>query len=123
MEMKVAAKLKYLDHLALYNVEKPYQCTIPIWHVPGASQSNISTSEHDVVVHDFSDSRDSFSVDVQGFEVQPFSTNLTNQDLASHTTVMTKYFEECEIFLKQNYGATEVFIFDHVVNTIVHLTD
>ena len=115
MGLKVSTKLRYLDRLPLYGVEKPYQCTIPIWHVPGVSQSNISTSEHDVIVHDISDHKEAFSADVHGFEVQPFLTNLSNEDLASNETIETEYFNECRAFLKQSFGAEEVFIFDYVV--------
>lgn len=118
MGLRIEAKLKYLDRLALYSVEKPYQCTIPIWHISGVSQSNISTSEHDVTIDDISDHRDEFSVDVQGFEVQPFPTQLTNQDLASDEIIETRYLEECEHFLKQSFAAAEVYIFDYVVSLV-----
>ncbi len=115
MTSATEAQLRYLDPLPLYRHQKPYQCTIPIWHIKGAQQSNLSTSEHRVLVHDFSQRQRDFELDLQGFECRSLPTNLSRADFNHAHTIETTYFEECTQHLKDHFGAQEVFIFDHVV--------
>jgi len=111
-----SANLRYIDDLTLYTLEKPYSCTLPFRHVNGARRSNIATSEHQVHVRDMSKSNESFSIDLQGFEIVHYPSSINLGAAWDEETVWQKYIEECEILLKRCFGAEEVIVFDHMVS-------
>jgi hypothetical protein len=113
-----SANLRYIDDLALYTLEKPYSCTLPFRHVNGARRSNIATSEHQVHVRDMSKSNESFSIDLQGFEIVHYPSSVNLGAAWDEGTVWQKYIEECEILLKRCFGAEEVIVFDHMVSQL-----
>lgn len=113
-----SANLRYIDDLALYTLEKPYSCTLPFKHVNGARRSNIATSEHQVHVRDMSKSNESFSIDLQGFEIVHYPSSVNLGAAWDEGTVWQKYIEECEILLKRCFGAEEVIVFDHMVSQL-----
>lgn len=115
--MAQTAKLLYLDDLDLYKTEKPYQCTIAPWHIPGASDSNVSTSDHVVEINDMRPVLGGFALDVHGFEARNMVSGLSTQQLQHQDTVMRLYYRECETFLLQILGAHTARVFDMTVRT------
>jgi hypothetical protein len=54
-----------------------------------------------------------FSVDVEGFELQPFKTAYT--DWSNDEAVRSTFYPEIVEFLKRTTGASRVLVFDHTI--------
>ncbi|EXJ78228.1 hypothetical protein A1O3_09389 [Capronia epimyces CBS 606.96] len=113
-EAGVRGEVQYLDKSPLYETEKPFECTIEPWHFPGARQNNLSCTAYQVLFHDISASKEKFSLDVHGFQVETHISALVYDDFWSDDLVQNLYYPECEEFFKTHLGADEVYIFDHV---------
>jgi hypothetical protein len=60
-------------------------------------------------------SSETFSTDIQGFEMGRLPTSLTDAELRNQASLRDKYFPEAEKFLKKRYNADSVYIFDATV--------
>jgi hypothetical protein len=117
------AQIHYLERLDLYKKEKAYEVSFAPLNVdrPGVRISNVSLEPHPVTVRSFSGScREEFSTDVQGFELERFSTGLSPTQLMHLETIEGVYHEEAVEFLKRKFGARKVAIFDTTVRSIFH---
>ncbi|KAJ2902097.1 hypothetical protein MKZ38_001006 [Zalerion maritima] len=112
-----AGEIRYLESLELYKTEKPYEVTFLPVNVekPGARRSNISLESWPVQLRDFSGSRQAFSTDVQGFELDMFPTSLSPSELKDLRIVQSRYYHEATAYLTRKYGAKRVFIFDTTI--------
>ncbi|KAK0744937.1 hypothetical protein B0T21DRAFT_358699 [Apiosordaria backusii] len=110
-------EIRYLERLELYKTEKPYEVTFAPIHAtdPNARKTNLSKHTCLVELRDFSSDRDSFSTDVQGFELDRFQTSLSASELQDVGTIESRYHTEAEAYLKQKYGADKVLIFDTTI--------
>ncbi|KAL7959091.1 hypothetical protein V8C34DRAFT_280886 [Trichoderma compactum] len=108
------ADIRYLDRHELYKTQKPYEVTFSPVHVkyPGAKRTNLHLSAWPVEVSDFSTHKESFSTDVQGFEMDHFSTSLSLSSFSDLDTNKLRYHEEAIEYLKRKFNAERVFIFD-----------
>jgi hypothetical protein len=112
------AQIHYLERLDLYKKEKAYEVSFAPLNVdrPGVRISNVSLEPHPVTVRSFSGScREEFSTDVQGFELERFSTGLSPTQLMHLETIEGVYHEEAVEFLKRKFGARKVAIFDTTI--------
>ena len=69
-------KVGYLADLPIYEVEKPYDLTIHLWHTHEAKPTNILLSKREILIKDMTDLVSKFSSDVEGFEVVNYPTAL-----------------------------------------------
>lgn len=118
LHYSTAGEVRYLDHLDLYKIEKPYEVTFLPVNVtqPGARRSNLSLKSWPVEIRDFSAHQQSFNTDTQGFELDAFPTSLSVPELKDLSTVESRYHPEAITYLQQKYGAEKVFIFDTTVS-------
>lgn len=119
-----AGEVRYLDRLELYKTEKPYEVTFLPVNVtqPGARCSNLSLKSWSVELRDFSAYRQSFSTDIQGFELDVFPTSLSVSELKDLGPVESRYHTESKAYLQKKYDAKKVFIFDTTVSLSTPLT-
>ncbi|MEO9901749.1 CmcJ/NvfI family oxidoreductase [Nisaea sp.] len=76
----------------------------------GAPDFHFSVEQHDVLVADIRAHAGSFSLDKEGFEFRAVPTNVA--DLYDDNAVETAYYDEIRHLLTQEYGASQVAIFD-----------
>ncbi|KAH0564994.1 hypothetical protein GP486_001609 [Trichoglossum hirsutum] len=110
------AQIGYLDPLPLYRTEKPFMCTIPMWYVPNARQTNFSSTLHTCEIKDIRGAEFEFQLDVHGFQIEHYSTEMSAIDFDKENVIREKYYEECKRFLCNRFGAEKVFIFDYMVS-------
>ncbi|KAK4244753.1 hypothetical protein C7999DRAFT_17032 [Corynascus novoguineensis] len=110
-------EVRYLERLELYKTEKPYEVTFAPINItqPGVRRTNLSRKARPVVIRDFSTKRDSFSTDVQGFELDSFPTSLSTSELRDTGAIETRYHREAEAYLTRKYEAKKIFIFDTTI--------
>lgn len=63
----------------------------------------------------------SFSLDIQGFEVHQLETKLSTQDFKDENIVQDLYFRELEVYFKAFLGAKEVRALDSQVCACVEV--
>ncbi|KAF8242035.1 hypothetical protein K440DRAFT_607917 [Wilcoxina mikolae CBS 423.85] len=91
-------------------------CTIPFRHVPGARTTNIKKCSAEVTMNNMRGIEKTFSLDVHGFQVEEWPTNVALDVFSDNAAIEKTYYHECEEYLK-TLGVKKVFIFDHVVST------
>lgn len=106
----VPAKLNYTKDLGpklteLYFYESPSAKDI---HEPG-------DDECEVQIHSGWSRVKDFSIDKEGFELQPFATEFENWE--EDQDVRTNFYPEVVEFLKKTIGAKRVLVFDHTIRT------
>lgn len=67
----------------------------------------------DVTVHDIRGEQDSYTLDKQGFQIYPHTSQ--EKDFLDDDKIKAEYYAEVEQLLKDATGATRVFIFDHTI--------
>lgn len=103
----VTAEVVYLARTA----DKPYTYT---YDPPaGTPRSNIVPEAHDVPIFDMRPVADTLSLDVQGFELHPSPTRMT--DFYDEAQLHDVLYPEAEALVKQATGASRVVIFDHTL--------
>ena len=107
----------FLADIPLYKKEKPYDLTIDLWHTPDAKPTNVRLSRRRIDIKNMSDSLSQYSADVQGFQIFRYPTTLSSQDFEDELLIRSKYYSECEALFKNEFGASQVYIFDHLVHS------
>jgi hypothetical protein len=115
MPIEYQEALHFIDDRPLYKVEKPFMCTIPIRHIPNVQPTNVQTSLHDVTMKNIRECDENFSLDVHGFRVENWPTEMSPSVFSDNSAIEKLYYRECEEFLK-SLDIKRVFIFDHVVS-------
>ncbi|KAK4201352.1 putative Aspirochlorine biosynthesis protein N, partial [Triangularia verruculosa] len=111
------ASVFYMKPDPLYDKEKPYFMNIPIdpaW-MPKLRQTNVSYTRRTIDAADIRGHERLFSLDKHGFRLENFHTSLEYNEFANTDLVVTRYYQEVQVFLKQYTGATEVLPFDFQV--------
>ncbi|KAK3377121.1 hypothetical protein B0T24DRAFT_648779 [Lasiosphaeria ovina] len=111
------ASIFYMKPDPLYNVEKPYFMNIPLdptW-VPKLKQTNVAYTRKTVAITDIRGHEDVFTLDQSGFELGTLRTGLSYDDFAKTDTIVSRFYDEVKVFLKQYTGAAEVLPFDFQV--------
>lgn len=105
----------YLEPLKIYDEEKPYFLNIPVTHIPGASQTNVSYTRRMVSITDIRGHESLFSLDKTGFEVGNLISKVPYEGFTSESEIIGTYYEETKELLKKHTGATHVMPFDYQV--------
>ena len=116
--MKISCQIGYLKRLDLYKSgrEKPFSLNIPVYHIPGARQSNLEYEwVEDISVTDIRGTETQFSLDIHGFEVVPQRTPYVYDDFEDTSVISRTYVKYMEAWMKERLRADEVLIFDHQV--------
>lgn len=111
------ASVFYIKPGLLYESEKPYFFNVPTdpeWE-PQVKQSNVEYTRKTVAVADIRGHEACFTLDAHGFQLGKLASSLSYADFAVTDTVVTRYYEEVEAFLKAATGAIEVLPFDFQV--------
>ena len=112
--MDVASSLPQVTGEVVYlakTAEKPHTYTYdpPI----GVPKTNIINERHTVPIFDMRPLADSLTLDVQGFELMPAPTAVT--DFYDEAQLEATYYPEAEELVKQATGASRVVVFDHTI--------
>ena len=116
--MKINCRIGHLKRLDLYKSgrEKPFSLNIPVYHIPGAKQSNLEYEwVEDISVTDIRGTESQFSLDKHGFEVVPQTTPYVYDDFEDTSVISQTYVKYMEAWMKERLKADEVLIFDHQV--------
>ncbi|VBB84477.1 Putative Aspirochlorine biosynthesis protein N [Podospora comata] len=111
------ASVFYMKPDPLYDKQKPYFMNVPIdpaWG-PKIKQTNVSYTRKTIAVADVRGHERLFSLDKHGFCLQDIHTSLEYHDFTNTDLVVTRYYQEVQVFLKQYTGATEILPFDFQV--------
>jgi hypothetical protein len=104
---QVVGEVVYLKKTA----EKPHTYT---YDPPdGVAKSNIVGEPHTVPVFDMRPVADGLSLDVQGFELVPAPTSVS--DFYDEGQLRATYYREAEDLVKRATGASRVVVFDHTI--------
>ena len=117
--MKISCRIGYLKRLDLYKSErgeKPFSLNVPVYHIPGARQSNLEYEwVEDISVTDLRGTESQFSLDTHGFEVVPQTTPYVYDDFEDTSVISRTYVKYMEAWIKERLKADKVLIFDHQV--------
>ena len=117
--MKISCRIGYLKRLELYKSEqgeKPFSLNVPVYHIPGARQSNLQYEwVENVSVTDIRGTESQFSLDTHGFEVIPQPIPYVYDDFEDTSVISRTYVKYMEVWMKERLRADEVLIFDHQV--------
>ncbi|KAK7918290.1 hypothetical protein PG985_010164 [Apiospora marii] len=100
-----------------YDTEKPYFFNIPVsesW-AHKVKQTNVGYTRTRIAISNIRGHEDHFSLDKHGFQLGQITTGLAYDDFAMTETVVSRFYEEVKLFLKQNTGAIDVLPFDFQV--------
>lgn len=118
--MNISCRIGYLKRLDLYKSErgeKPFSLNIPVYHIPGARQSNLQYEwVEDISVTDVRGTEPQFSLDIHGFEVVPQRTPYVYDDFEDTSVISRNYVKYMEGWMKERLKADKVLIFDHQVH-------
>lgn len=115
MELDTFGSVRYMDRLELYKTEKPYVSSLEPWNVPGAKSNNLSTTPTEVAIRNMRPVLQDFSIHCQGFQAATMPTSMKEADFYDSNLVESTYYDECEVFLKRQFGAEKVQFFDNTV--------
>ncbi|TPX18481.1 uncharacterized protein E0L32_011594 [Thyridium curvatum] len=88
--MGFEAKVYYLERLKLYETEKPYMVAFEL-PVNTGSTTNHSYAPFQVHMTDAQSIKDSFSLDVHGFQFEQWPTDLKPEDFDDDDTGLLTY--------------------------------
>ncbi len=112
--MDVVSSLSQVTGTVVYltkTAEKPHTYT---YDPPeGVARTNIVEDAHTVPVFDMRPVADGLSLDVQGFELVPAPTAVT--DFYDEAQLEATYYKEAEDLVKRATGASRVVVFDHTI--------
>ncbi len=112
--MDVVSSLSQVTGTVVYltkTAEKPHTYT---YDPPeGVARTNIVEDAHTVAVFDMRPVADGLSLDVQGFELVPAPTAVT--DFYDEAQLEATYYKEAEDLVKRATGASRVVVFDHTI--------
>ena len=112
------SRMYYIAPLPLYREEKPFFLNIPVHHIAGARQTNVTHTDRQVTFTDIRSHKHLFSLDINGFEISRMTTNLSYEDFANPKTIVTKYFDEVKTILGLATGAELILPWDYQVGCI-----
>lgn len=105
----VRAKISYTDK----NITDLFYYTTP---VPGKERSNNVSEDHEVDIIDIRLNKEDYSLDKTGFQVFDDSKNDPSYELFNdEELIKSEYYKQVEENIKEQTGATRIFIFDHTI--------
>ncbi len=104
---EIRARLTYMDRPAA----KPY--TLAYDPAPGEQQTNATYAAHEVAVRDGRGIADELSLDVEGFELKPHRSSVTDYD--DEALVSSLGHAEAARLVADATGADWVHVFDHTI--------
>ena len=116
--MEISCRIGYLRRLDLYKSksgEKPFSLNVPVYHIPGATQSNVEYGWEDMSVMDIRGAESQFLLDTHGFEIVQQKLPYTYYDFEDTSVITRTYTKFMESWMRERFQADEVLIFDHQV--------
>ncbi|KAF2489453.1 hypothetical protein BU16DRAFT_519476 [Lophium mytilinum] len=105
----------YMNHLPLYQKEKPYFLNVPVDAGSELAQTNVGYTRQQIHVANIRGCEHVFTLDQTGFQLGKLQTKLTYEDFADSKAIAKRFFPEVQQFLREALGASEVLTFDYQV--------